>query len=155
MMCGRLASAWPLAIRRATLADADALAHLTTELGYPTSGGEIRTRLAELLSRASQFIAVVDRPEGIVGWVAAEERLLLESGRRAEVVGLVVASPVRRLGLGSLLVSAAEEWAQSRGLDTIFVRSNVLRDEAHPFYERLGYRRTKTQHAYIKRLAPG
>jgi hypothetical protein len=32
------------------------------------------------------------------------------------------------------------------------VRSNVARAESHPFYERLGYVRTKTQHAYRKRL---
>jgi hypothetical protein len=32
------------------------------------------------------------------------------------------------------------------------VRSNVTRTESHPFYERLGYARVKTQHAYRKRL---
>jgi hypothetical protein len=31
----------------------------------------------------------------------------------------------------------------------------VLRVESHPFYERLGYARSKTQHAYLKRLYPG
>jgi hypothetical protein len=34
------------------------------------------------------------------------------------------------------------------------VRSNVTRTESHPFYERLGYARVKTQHAYRKRLGP-
>jgi hypothetical protein len=28
----------------------------------------------------------------------------------------------------------------------------VARTESHPFYERLGYARAKTQHAYRKRL---
>jgi hypothetical protein len=28
----------------------------------------------------------------------------------------------------------------------------VVRAESHPFYERLGYLRTKTQHAYRKTL---
>jgi hypothetical protein len=28
----------------------------------------------------------------------------------------------------------------------------VTREESHPFYERLGYTRVKTQHAYRKRL---
>jgi hypothetical protein len=35
---------------------------------------------------------------------------------------------------------------------SISVRSNVARLESHPFYERLGYVRTKTQHAYAKQL---
>jgi hypothetical protein len=32
------------------------------------------------------------------------------------------------------------------------VRSNVVRAESHQFYERLGYARVKTQHAYRKRI---
>jgi hypothetical protein len=44
-------------------------------------------------------------------------------------------------------------WVIAQGLDTIVVRSNVARAESHPFYERLGYTRTKTQHAYVKMLS--
>jgi hypothetical protein len=43
-------------------------------------------------------------------------------------------------------------WAAGRALDVITVRSNVARAESHPFYERLGYVRAKTQHAYRKHL---
>lgn len=140
-------------IRHATVADSEGIARLTEELGYPTSADEIRTRLSTLLARDSQFIAVADDSLRLLGWVAAEERLLLESGRRAELVGLVVAVEARRRGLGMRLVSAAEEWARGRGVVAVFVRSNVLRVEAHPFYERLGYQVTKTQTAYVKNLA--
>jgi len=42
--------------------------------------------------------------------------------------------------------------ATGQGLGDIAVRSNVARIESHPFYDRLGYRRVKTQHAYRKRL---
>jgi hypothetical protein len=43
-----------------------------------------------------------------------------------------------------------------RGLGQMAVRSNVDRADSHPFYERLGYVRAKTQHAYRKRLSkPG
>ena len=55
--------------------------------------------------------------------------------------------------MGRLLVTAVEQWAWERGLDQMAVRSNVTRSESHPFYERLGYVRAKTQHAYRKRLA--
>lgn len=141
-------------IRRALATDADAIARLTSELGYPTSADEIRKRLAALLPRDTQFIAVAENAGGVVGWVAAEERMLLESGRRAELVGLIVAPSDRRGGIGAELVQDAESWALGRGLESIFVRSNVLREEAHPFYERLGYTRKKTQHAYVKQLEP-
>jgi ribosomal protein S18 acetylase RimI-like enzyme len=140
-------------IRRALAADADAIAALATELGYPTTPEEIRERLRFLLPLPSQFVAVAEAAEGILGWVAAEERVLLESGRRAEIVGLVVGATVRRHGIGSALVRAAESWAQERGLGSIVVRSNVLRSEAHAFYARLGYEHRKTQHAYARKFA--
>ena len=51
------------------------------------------------------------------------------------------------------LMAAAEEWAVAHGFDEVILRSNVARPESHPFYESLGYTRTKTQHAYLKRVA--
>jgi GNAT superfamily N-acetyltransferase len=59
----------------------------------------------------------------------------------------------RGRGVGRRLVTAVEQWAMTRGLEQMAVRSNIRRAESHPFYERLGYLRTKTQHAYRKRLA--
>jgi GNAT superfamily N-acetyltransferase len=105
-----------------------------------------------LLRAGTHFIAVAEQSSAIVGWVAAERRMLLESGERAEIVGLIVGAAARRSGIGGALVQAAEDWATERQLHVISVRSNVARIESHPFYERLGYIRSKTQHAYSKRL---
>ncbi len=58
----------------------------------------------------------------------------------------------RRMGIGKALVSAAEQWTARQGLTSIRVRSNISRAESHPFYERLGFIRKKTQHAYAKPL---
>ena len=82
----------------------------------------------------------------------AAEQELLEAERRCEILGLVVDAAHRGRGAGSRLVHAVEQWAASRGLELVAVRSNVSRLESHPFYERLGYVRVKTQHAYRKRL---
>ena len=113
------------------------------------------SRLDVLLARDEYFIAIAERGASVVGWVAAEERMLLESGKRAEIVGLVVATHVRRSGIGRALVREAESWASRRGLGVIGVRSNVVRAEAQPCYESLGSARTKTQHAYSKQLPSG
>lgn len=139
-------------IRRARPEDAATIARLTTELGYPASPGEMKSRLDILLTRETHYIAVAELSSQIIGWVAVEHRLILESGDRAEIVGLVVTSSARRSGVGSALVREAEDWARQRGHAGISVRSNVARTEAHPFYERLGYVRAKTQHAYRKEL---
>ena len=139
-------------IRPATVSDAGEIARLTTLLGYPSTTAEISERLDSLLASPSHFIAIAENALGVVGWVAAERRVLLESGERGEIVGLIVDPEVRRSGIGRALVNAAENWAIERQLGVISVRSNVARIESHPFYEQLGYERRKTQHAYAKRL---
>jgi GNAT superfamily N-acetyltransferase len=141
----------PIRIRTAAVADAPAMARLAAQLGYDASATEIAARLGTLLRLASHFIAVAEIDGDVVGWIAAEHRILLGSEARVEIVGLVVASSRRRSGIGRALVGAVEQWQQDRGLSTVLVRSNVTRSDSHPFYERLGYVRHKTQHAYRKR----
>jgi GNAT superfamily N-acetyltransferase len=111
-------------------------------------------RLTRLLGRASDLVLVAESAGGdIVGWIHAAEQDLLESGRRCEILGLVVDAGHRGQGAGRRLVEQVERWTAARGLDLITVRSNVTRAESHPFYQRLGYVRTKTQHAYRKQLS--
>ena len=73
-------------------------------------------------------------------------------GDKAEVVGLVVDADARRAGAGRRLVAAAEDWARAQGMGELFLRSNVVRPEAHAFYPALGFERSKTQHVYRKAL---
>jgi GNAT superfamily N-acetyltransferase len=140
-------------IRRATDADAAALAGLSGQLGYPESPERIGGRLRRLLASERDLVIVAEAADGaVIGWLHGAEQELLESGARCEILGLVVSEAARGKGVGRALVAAAEGWAAGRRLDLITVRSNVVRAESHPFYERLGFQRTKTQHAYRKRL---
>lgn len=137
-------------IRPATLHDAAEIARLSTQLGYPATESAMRERLEQLLPSPRQVVFVAEAGHGLLGWVAGELRLILESGSRVELAGLVVDASARRTGIGSQLVREVEQWALAKGCGAVFVRSNVARGEAHPFYERLGYERVKTQHAYRK-----
>jgi len=122
-------------------------------LGYPNSAVTIADRLARLLPRAREVVLVAElAPRGVVGWIHGAEQELLDSGRRCEITGLVVDPPARGQGVGRRLVEAVEAWAAARGLGLLTVRSNIVRVESHPFYERLGFVRAKTQHAYRKQL---
>jgi GNAT superfamily N-acetyltransferase len=138
-------SPWP--------ADVPAIATLSAELGYPVAQEVLNARLAEIVDREDQRVFVACDPGGrVVGWVHAAEHLMLEVERRCEILGLVVSSHYRRQGVGQRLVDVVEDWARHRGLPEISVRSNIVRDSSHPFYEKLGYVRVKTQHAYRKPL---
>ena len=140
-----------LKIRKATTDDAPAIALLSGELGYPVEARVMRERLERILNRAEHIVFVAETTE-VAGWIHAAEEELLIVGKQCEIRGLVVGREQRGKGVGRHLIEAAEQWAQSRGLKQISLRSNVIRPESHPFYERLGYERYKTQHAYRKRL---
>lgn len=139
-------------IRAAAPADAREIARLSNELGYPATDAQMAARLAALAPLTTHYIAVAEAPDRLLGWVAMERRLLLVSGEKAELMGLVVASQMQRKGIGKALLAAAERWAAAQGLDAIVVRSNTARTASHPFYERLGYTRSKTQRVYVKAL---
>ena len=139
-------------IRHAQVEDATELARLCAQLGYPAEAAQVEARLERMLDLPTHAVFVLAGDEGLAGFVAIEHRLSLEAGERGELVALVVDAAARGQGCGRSLVSAAELWALRRGLPEVLVRSNVLRDAAHPFYERLGYARTKTQHAYARPL---
>jgi GNAT superfamily N-acetyltransferase len=140
-------------IRRAAGQDAPRLAELSGVLGYPTAAAELGVRLERLLASSQDIVLVAELATGeTVGWLHGAEQELLESGRRCEILGLVIDPAHRGQGIGRCLVAAVEAWARARDLKQMTVRSNVVRTESHPFYERLGYARAKTQHAYRKRL---
>ena len=140
-------------VRAAVLGDAPTIAALSRGLGYPVAVEMLAQRLGRLLTQSDEIVLVADVVPGqVLGWVHGSEQELLETGRRCEILGLVVDAEHRRTGVGRRLVAALEQWAVSRGLEEMAVRSNVVRSESHPFYERLGYVRAKTQHAYRKQL---
>ncbi len=138
-------------IRSVIREDAGAVAALSGQLGYPVSVEAIATRLERLLGRDDQLVLAAVADDGaLAGWIHAAEQDLVETERRCEILGLVVDGRRRRSGVGSRLVAEAERWAASRGLRQMSVRSNVAREESHPFYEAQGYGRVKTQQVYRK-----
>ena len=76
----------------------------------------------------------------------------LEADPRAEVTALVVRENYRSQGVGKMLMERAEEWARAQNCAMIGLRSNVIRERAHMFYQRLGYQHQKTQKAFRKAL---
>ncbi|MBI1756989.1 MAG: GNAT family N-acetyltransferase [Fimbriimonas ginsengisoli] len=140
-------------LRPATLGDADAIARLAGELGYPVDRGEMERRLAICCASEDDGIFVASRDDQVVAWIHIQRRRpLLTNECPVEIVGLVVGSAARRQGVGRALLQAAETWARDRGFRMVRVRANVIRTEAHAFYESAGYRLKKQQKVFEKAL---
>jgi GNAT superfamily N-acetyltransferase len=138
-------------VRPAADTDAERLAMLCEQLGYPTSPEAVSARLARLAQDPDHAVFVADDGAGcVMGWVHVHAVESLVAGRYAEIGGLVVDAGARRAGAGRQLMLAAEAWARAHGCSSVRLRSNVVRAEAHEFYRRLGYEVVKTQLAFRK-----
>jgi predicted N-acetyltransferase YhbS len=141
-------------VRAAKPSDAEAIAHLSRELGYPCDLRTIRERLRRVLGRDDQRVIVAEVPKGpVCGWLQAHSSVAVESGLRVEIVGLIVSEAMRRKGVGRSLVALAETWAQEISAEFVVVRSNAKRVESRVFYPSLGFVPSKTQVVYRKRPA--
>jgi ribosomal protein S18 acetylase RimI-like enzyme len=143
-----------LAIRHATLEDAPELAALMGELGYKTTSAEMKTRLNSILidARYRTFVATIGNELcGVIGTlthVSYEHNDL--SGK---IVALVVSKRQRRNGVGRALIAAAEKDFTDRNVTRVTLTTRFEREDAHQFYEALGYLRTGFR--FAKNLRPG
>ena len=110
----------------------------------------MRNRITSLSADRVFYVACLD--EEVVGWIDVSLTHHLQSDARAEIGGLVVSSKLRSRGIGRVLVARAEQWALERGLNSVVVRCQIAREDAHSFYLREGYARTKTSAVFTKQL---
>jgi len=141
-----------LEVRPASQRDVEKLSDLCAQLGYPSAVEDVATRLGRISGRPDHCLLVAEIDGEVVGWVHVCEALTLESGACAVLAGLVVDEGHRSRGVGAQLLRAAEEWARRQGYGRIIVRSNVVRERAHRFYEREGYTLVKTSRVFERRL---
>ena len=137
---GPIARAADTLIRHATLSDAEALAALVTELGYPTLAEQMRERLRTILPdpNFSTLLALVG--ERVAGFIGALIRPSYEAdGLYGQITALVVASAYRRRGIGDALTAALESMLARRGAAIVVVNTANHRADAHAFYESRGY----------------
>jgi len=140
-------------VRAMTAGDAERVAALSAELGYPATPEQIVARLKAMAehTQARAFVAL-DGNGRIQGWVHVYGRYHLESDRTAEIGGLVVAAESRGQGIGRALMGEAEAWAREHGYGQVRLGSNVLRDDAHRFYLNLGYTISKSHYRFQKTI---
>ena len=138
-------------VRAAQPCDCDAMARLAAQLGYECSGDDVRKRLSNMQDPTAYAVFVAELLGGeIAGWIGVYLFRSVEKETHAEISGLVIDEKNRSLGIGKILISAAEQWTRSLGYSAISVRSNIKRTRAHWFYMRNGYHHVKVQKEFQK-----
>jgi len=130
-------------IRPAEERDAAELAELMTQLGYPTSPEEMANRMRHIFRDRSfaTFVAVEnDDVLGMIGLCISPS--YEHNARNGRIIALSVEKRSRRHGIGRKLVAFAEDFFTREKVGRIAVRSHIRREDAHKFYESLGYERT-------------
>jgi len=130
-------------VREAATDDAEALARLSTQLGYPADAASMPDRLGRLAGDRNARAFVASDGERVVGMTTIHLRDTLNHAMPiAQITLLVVDETIRSRGAGRALVEAAEAWARSRGAKRVAVTTALDRSGAHAFYERVGYTHT-------------
>jgi GNAT superfamily N-acetyltransferase len=131
-------------IRPSTARDADRLAPLLGQLGYPTAAATLAPRLERLLSHPEYAVWVAEGDGGSLhGLAVGHVAFSIEGdGPAAQLTALVVDRSAQRTGLGRRLVETFENWAGENAVVQVVVTSATHRAAAHAFYERLGYELT-------------
>jgi GNAT superfamily N-acetyltransferase len=138
-----------IALRPATAADAEQIAALFTEEGYPAGPSDIVARLERFASPYST-VSVADSGGEVLGFVAVHLLPRFEHDDRiARVLALVVDAGVRERGVGHLLMAEAERIATAAGAAFIEVTAGHHRPDARRLYETLGYEGSVT--AYLRK----
>ena len=139
----------PITLRAAAPSDAERIASLFTDEGYPSGPSDIVERLARFGSAESQVI-VADHDGEVLGFIALHAVPRFEhSDRILRIMALVVDPGVRERGIGRLLMAEAERVGSELGAAFAEVTAGHHRPDARRLYEELGYDGTVA--AYLRK----
>ena len=138
-----------LALRPAVAGDAETIAALLTDEGYPAGPSDIGERLARF-EEPNARVVVADVDGEVLGFIALHAVPRFEHGDRfVRIVALVVDSGVRERGIGRLLMDEAERFGREAGAAFVEVTAGHHRPDARHLYESLGYDANVT--AYLRK----
>ena len=138
-----------IALRPAGPADAESIAALFTEEGFPAGPSDIVARLERFATPEAQVV-VAEHDGALLGFIAFCALPRFEHDDRiVRIVALVVDAGARERGVGRTLMAKAERVGTELGAAFIEVTAGHHRPEAQRLYETLGYEGNVT--AYLRK----
>jgi len=138
-----------LLLRPATADDAEVLAGLFTDEGYPVGSSDIVERL-ERFGTAESRVIVAEHEGAVLGFIAIHAVPRFEHDDRfLRIVALVVDAGARERGVGRALIAEAERIGTELGAAFAEITAGHHRPEARRLYEAVGYDATVA--AYLRK----
>ncbi len=140
-------------IRNAQLSDAEAIAQLINQLGYPTSAAQMKKRLESIAQEKKYRTLVAVNNQLVVGVLGMSINLFWEQdGSYVRVQVLVASESHRGQGIGKLLMQNCEAWAKEINATAIYLNcgNRAERERAHLFYKQIGFAHKSS--GYVKTL---
>lgn len=126
-------------LRPASESDAETIAALFTDEGYPAGPSDIVERLTRFGSDFSRVL-VAEQEGELLGFIALHAMPRFEHDDRIlRVLALVVDAGARERGVGRALMAEAERIGAELGAAFIEITAGHHRPEARKLYESLGY----------------
>ncbi len=136
-------------LRPATCGDHAAIRRLMDQLGHTSDAHFMRNRVREAVESRRQLFILAEICSDVVGVATAHiTSPPFETPSAARLSALCVDENHRSRGIGRELVNGVEFWAHKMGCDILEVTSHNRRNQAHNFYEQLGYEET---HRYFEK----
>ncbi|MCF8238795.1 MAG: GNAT family N-acetyltransferase [Saprospiraceae bacterium] len=133
-----------LQIRAVQMTDEPALVALNQQLGYTLPPEQLASQLKDLNHRSEHHVLIAEYNGQLVGYIHGQMSHRLTSPPFLEICALVVDDRFRRKGIATQLVHQLSELEDPAV--RMRVRHNSHREEAALFYQKMEFKRVKTQH---------
>jgi GNAT superfamily N-acetyltransferase len=128
--------------------DATQLIALLGQLGYPTTQSEMLDKIQQH-SNPTYRLLVAKEENQTLGFIALHYYYALHhTAPIGRITAFCVDETVRGSGIGSMLLTAAEDYFQQVNCFKIEVTSNLKRTRTHHYYHQRGY--TEVSRHFIK-----
>lgn len=141
-----------ICLRDIKVSDYEFIDELNHELGYNYPKEKVKGRIEYILQNTNNKIFVAEINGEVIGYIHFTPYELLSDDSLINILGFVIKSNYRNMGIGKKLITLMEEWAKNNNFAGVRLVSGYDRENAHKFYEKNGYYNRKNQKNFVKRF---